>query len=144
MSAYWFLALIPFIAGLAVTGQQGMTAVTEHVLRRTARCKEGVVTGHLASREATYAALHPVVRWTGDDGKEYERAVPDTVSAHALPEGSRVRLLCTPGAPDSVALDTPDRYRSAVLGVWAGVLLWAGSLTAVLIRIATLLPDGYF
>ncbi|WP_406169577.1 DUF3592 domain-containing protein [Streptomyces sp. NBC_00996] len=143
MSAYWLLTLIPFLAGLAVTGQQGMVALTEHVLRRTARRVEGTVTGHIASREATYAILHPVVRWTGDDGQEHERAVPDTIGAHALPEGSRVRLLCTPGAPDSVTLDAPDRYRSAVIGAWLGVLLSAGTLTAVLIRIATLLPAPY-
>jgi hypothetical protein len=143
MSAYWFLALIPFLGGLAVTGHQARTAITEHLLRRMARRVDGIVTGHIASREGTYAALHPVVRWTDEDGGEYERAVPDAVGAHALPEGSRVHLLCTPGAPDTVALDSPERYRTAVFGVWLGVLLWAGALTAVLIRMATLLPPRY-
>ncbi|MCF3135140.1 DUF3592 domain-containing protein [Streptomyces olivochromogenes] len=143
MSAYWLLALVPFIAGLAVTGHQARLAITEHLLRRTGRRVEGTVTGHIASREGTYAALHPVIRWVGEDGGEYERAVPDTIGAHALPEGSRVHLLCTPGSPDTVALDNLARYRSAVLGMWLGVLLWAGALTAVLIRIATLLPEPY-
>lgn len=143
MSSYWFLTVIPFLAGLALTGQQGMTAITEHVLRRTARRMEGTVTGHVATREASYATLHAVVRWTGEDGVEYERAVPGMVNARTLSEGSRVHLLCTPGSPDSVILDSPERYRTAIFGVWLGVLLWAGSLGAVLVRIATLLPEYY-
>ncbi|MGI5197753.1 DUF3592 domain-containing protein [Streptomyces sp. CA-288835] len=142
MSAYWLLALIPFLTGLSVSAQQGMLAITERLLRRTARRVEGTVTGHVASREATYATLHPVVRWTDADGVEYERAVPDTVSAHRIQEGTRVRLLVMPGAPDTVGLDSPDRYRSAMFGVWLGAVLWAGTLTAVLIRIATLLPSS--
>ncbi|GGK48000.1 DUF3592 domain-containing protein [Streptomyces flaveus] len=144
MSAYWLLALIPFLAGLALSVQQGMLAVTERFLRRAARRVEGTVTGQVASREATYAALHPVVRWTDADGIEYERVVPDTVSAHRLREGLRVRLLVMPGAPDTVALDSPDRYRSAVFGMWMGVVLWGGTLTAVLVRIATLLPSSCY
>lgn len=142
MSTYWLLALIPFLGGLALSAQQGMLAVTERLLRRTARRVEGTVTGHVASREATYAALHPVVRWTDADGTEYERATPDTISAHRVQEGSRVRLLVMPGTPDTVALDSPDRYRSAVFGMWLGVVLWGGTLTAVLVRIATLLPSS--
>jgi hypothetical protein len=117
MSVYWLLALIPFLGGLALSAQQGMLAITERLLRRTARRVEGTVTGHVASREATYAALHPVVRWTDADGTEYERATPDTISAHRVQEGSRVRLLVMPGTPDTVALDSPDRYRSAVFGI---------------------------
>ncbi|MFC4470914.1 DUF3592 domain-containing protein [Streptomyces xiangluensis] len=142
MSAYWLLALIPFLGGLALSGQQGMLAVTERFLRRAARRVEGTVTGHVASREATYAAVHPVVRWTDDDGVEYERAVPDTVSAHRIQEGLRVRLLVMPGAPDTVVLDSPHRYKTAMFGVWLGVVLWVGALTAVLVRIATLLPSS--
>jgi len=144
MSSYWFLTLIPFLAGLALTGQQGMQAITEHVLRRTGRRLEGTVTGHVATREATYAMLHAVVRWTGEDGVEHERAVPGAINARALSEGSRVHVLVTPGSPDSAVLDSPERYRSAIFGVWLGVLLWAGSLAAVLVRIATLLPEHYY
>ncbi|MER5222496.1 DUF3592 domain-containing protein [Streptomyces flaveus] len=121
MSVYWLLALIPFLGGLALSAQQGMLAITERLLRRTARRVEGTVTGHVASREATYAALHPIVRWTDADGAEYERATPDTV-----------------------ALDSPDRYRSAVFGMWMGVVLWGGTLTAVLVRIVTLLPSSCY
>ncbi|WP_369236187.1 DUF3592 domain-containing protein [Streptomyces sp. R21] len=144
MSAYWFLTVIPFLAGLALTGQQGMKAITEHVLRHTAHRLEGTVTGHVASREATYATLHAVVRWTGEDGVEHERAVPGMINARTLSEGSRVRLLSTPGSAAPVVLDSPERYRTAIYGVWLGVLLWAGALAAVLVRIATLLPEHYY
>ncbi|MET7703097.1 MULTISPECIES: DUF3592 domain-containing protein [unclassified Streptomyces] len=144
MNSYWLLTLIPFLAGLALTGQQAMKAITEHVLRRTARRLEGTVTGHVATREASYATLNAVVRWTGEDGTEHERAVPGMINARSLSEGSRVHVLSTPGSPESVVLDSPERYRAAIYGVWLGVLLWAGALTAVLIRIATLLPEHYY
>ncbi|MFG3150559.1 DUF3592 domain-containing protein [Streptomyces sp. NPDC048219] len=140
MTAYWFLALIPFLAGLALTAVEARNAFTEHVLRRMGRHAEGVVSDHVASREGTYPTLHPVVRWTDGDGTEHEHALPDTTDAHRLAKGTRVHLRHLPGAPESVVLDSPERYRTAVLGMWLGVLLWAGTLTAVLIRLATLYP----
>ncbi|WP_077801034.1 DUF3592 domain-containing protein [Streptomyces sp. JHA26] len=140
MTAYWLLALIPFLCGLALTAVEAKIAITEHVVRRMGRHAEGVVSDHVASREGTYPTLHPVVRWTDGDGTEHEHALPGTTDAHRLAKGTRVHLRHLPGAPDSVVLDSPDRYRTAVLGVWLGVLLWVGTLTAVLIRVATLLP----
>ncbi|MFE9643546.1 hypothetical protein ACFYO0_05205 [Streptomyces sp. NPDC006365] len=96
----------------------------------------------MASSEATYAALHPIVRWTSEDGVEHERALPDMISAHRVPKGIRVRLLVMAGAPETAVLDAPDRYRTALVGVCLGVVLWVGTLTAVLVRIATLVPDS--
>ncbi|MYR41353.1 DUF3592 domain-containing protein [Streptomyces sp. SID5910] len=142
MTTYWLFALIPFLGGLALTAVEARTAFTEHVARSLGRRAEGVVTDHVASREGTYPTLHLVVRWTDDDGSEHEYPLPDTTDAHRIAQGTRVHLRHLPGAPESVVLDSPDRYRTAVLGMWLGVLLWAGTLTAVLIRIATLLPAG--
>ncbi|MEU3727936.1 DUF3592 domain-containing protein [Streptomyces sp. NPDC033538] len=140
MSAYWFLALIPFLGGLALTALEARNAVTEHLIRRLGRPTEGVVTDHVASREGTYAVLHPVIRWVDADGVEHEHAVPGPTDAHRLAKGTRVRVRHLPGVPESVSLDSPERYRMALLGLCLGVLLWVGTLTAVLIRIATLLP----
>ncbi|MEU3659659.1 DUF3592 domain-containing protein [Streptomyces sp. NPDC032940] len=142
MTAYWFLALIPFLAGLALTAVEARIAFTEHVTRSLGRRTQGVVTDHVASREGSYPTLHLVVRWTDDHGTEHEYPLPHTADAHRITEGTRVHLRHLPGAPESVVLDAPDRYRTAVLGMCLGVLLWAGTLTAVLVRIATLLPPG--
>ncbi|AQS69404.1 DUF3592 domain-containing protein [Streptomyces pactum] len=139
MSVYWLLALLPFLGGLALTALEARNAVTEHLIRRLGRVAEGVVTDHTASREGTYAALHPVVRWTDAEGAEHEYAIPGTTGAHRLAEGTRVRVRHLPGAPESVSLDSPERYRTALLGLCLGVLLWVGTLTAVLFRMATLL-----
>ncbi|NNN38088.1 DUF3592 domain-containing protein [Streptomyces sp. S3(2020)] len=141
MSKYWLLTLIPFLGGLVLTAYEARVALTEHVLRRMGRRAEAVVTGHTASREGTYPALHPVVRWTDEHGEEQEHAVAAAgPGAHRLSEGAVVRVIHTPGVPGTAVLDTPERYKTAVFGMWLGVLLWAGALTAVLIRIATLLP----
>ena len=141
MSKYWLLTLIPFLCGLALTAYEARVALTEHVLRRMGRRAEAVVTGHTTSREGTYPSLHPVVRWTDEHGEEQEHAVVAAgPGAHRLSEGAVVRIIHTPGAPGTAALDTPERYRTAVFGMWLGVLLWVGALAAVLIRIATLLP----
>lgn len=145
MSKYWLLALIPFLGGLVLTAYEARIALTEHVLRRMGRRAEAVVTGHTASREGTYPSLHPVVRWTDEQGEEQEHAIAAAgPGAHRLSEGAVVRIIHTPGVPGTAALDTPERYKTAVFGMWLGVLLWVGALAAVLIRIATLLPEGTY
>jgi hypothetical protein len=145
MSKYWFLALIPFVGGLVLTAYEARIALTEHVLRRMGRRAEAVVTGHTASREGTYPSLHPVVRWTDEQGEERGEEQEHAIAAAGpgaprLSKGAVVRIIHTPGVPGTAALDTPERYKTAVFGMWLGVLLWVGTLTAVLIRIATLLP----
>jgi hypothetical protein len=145
MSKYWLLALIPFVGGLVLTAYEARVALTEHVLRRMGRRTQAVVTGHTASRESSYPSVHPVVRWTDERGEEQEHAVvADTQSAHRILKDAVVRVVYIPGAPDSVALDSPERYKTAVFGMWVGVLLWVGALTAVLVRIATLLPGDRY
>jgi hypothetical protein len=139
MSNLWFLAAIPFLGGLALMVHQAEVAITETVLRRLGRRTEGVVTGHLTSRSGTDPYRHPTVRWSDEKGTEHEHAV--SAGSRRFAEGNVVGVIHNPGAPDTVALDTPERYKTAVFGLWLGVLLWAGALTAVLIRIATLLPE---
>ncbi|MFC8344437.1 DUF3592 domain-containing protein [Streptomyces sp. NPDC057280] len=139
MSNLWFLAAIPFLGGLALMARQAEVAITETVLRRLGRRTEGVVTGHLTSRSGADPYRHPTVRWTDEKGTEHEHAV--AAGSRRFAEGNVVGVIHNPGAPDTVALDTSERYKTAVFGLWLGVLLWAGALTAVLIRIATLLPE---
>ncbi|MFI9832023.1 DUF3592 domain-containing protein [Streptomyces sp. NPDC051913] len=139
MSKLWFLAAIPFLGGLALMVYQAEIAITEIVLRRMGRRAEAVVKGHLTTRSGTDPYRHPIVRWTDETGMEREHAV--SAGSRRFAEGNVVGVIHNPGAPDTVALDTPERYKTAMFGLWLGVLLWAGALTAVLIRIATLLPE---
>ncbi|MEV1020791.1 DUF3592 domain-containing protein [Streptomyces sp. NPDC050264] len=89
---------------------------------------EATVTGHVASREATYAALRPSVPWTAADGP-----------ARALPEGARVRVRFDPAHPGPTALDTDARHRKAVTGVVVGMTPWAGTLVVAVWRLAYVL-----
>ncbi|NEB74383.1 DUF3592 domain-containing protein [Streptomyces sp. SID14478] len=142
MSALWLLALIPFVAGLALTVSCAVQLLTEILRRTTGTVLEATVTGHVASREATYATLHPVVSWTAADGTEHERALPDDAApARALPEGARVRIRFDPAHPELAALDSDARYRQAIAGVSVGITLWAGALAVVIWRLAYLLND---
>ncbi|MGY0024282.1 DUF3592 domain-containing protein [Streptomyces sp. cg35] len=141
MSALWLLALIPFVAGLAVTAGSAVQLVTEILRRSTGTVVEATVTGHVASREATYATLHPVVSWTAADGTPHEQALPDDAPARALPEGARVRIRFDPAHPELAALDTDARHRQAVVGVCAGMTLWAGTLVVVIWRLAYVLNE---
>ncbi|MEB3962572.1 DUF3592 domain-containing protein [Streptomyces kunmingensis] len=139
MSPAWLLALIPFLAGLAVTATYAVQLVTEILRRTTGNVIEATVTGHVASREATYATLHPVVSWTAPDGTAHERALPDDAPARALPEGARVRVRFDPAHPELAALDSDARHRQAVTGVCVGITLWAGTLIVVIWRLAYVL-----
>ncbi|MFJ8827303.1 DUF3592 domain-containing protein [Streptomyces sp. NPDC102467] len=139
MSAAWLLALIPFLAGLALTATYAVQLVTEILRRATGTVVEATVTGHVASREATYATLHPIVSWTAADGTPHERALPDDAPARALPEGARVRIRFDPAHPELAALDTGTRHRQAVTGVVVGMTLWAGTLVVVVWRLAYVL-----
>ncbi|MYW66043.1 DUF3592 domain-containing protein [Streptomyces sp. SID8379] len=141
MSPLWLLALIPFLAGLALTAAFAVQVVTEALRRSTGTVIQATVTGHVASREATYAALHPVVSWTDADGTAHERALPDDATARTLPEGAPVRVRFDPARPDLASLDTDAHYRQAVTGVCLGMTLWVGTLIVVIWRIAYVLND---
>ncbi|MFI7338416.1 DUF3592 domain-containing protein [Streptomyces sp. NPDC050085] len=142
MSTAWLLALIPFAGGLALTATSIVQLVTETLRRSTGTVVEATVTGHVASREATYATLHPVVTWTTPDGTTRELPLPDATGAHALPEGSRVRVRFDPAHPDLAALDTDARHRSCVRGLYLGIALWAGTLAVVVWRLAYVVHQG--
>ncbi|MFI6090829.1 DUF3592 domain-containing protein [Streptomyces sp. NPDC051218] len=144
MSTPWLLALVPFVAGLALMATYITQLVTETLRRATGTVVEATVTGHTASREATYATLHPVVAWTAPDGTTHERALPDGTGAHALPEGSRVRIRFDPAHPELAALDTDTRYRRCVRGLYGSIALWAGTLLVVIWRLAYVVShDGW-
>ncbi|MEU6844767.1 DUF3592 domain-containing protein [Streptomyces sp. NPDC046716] len=136
MTTIWLLALLPFSAGLALTVTSGVQLVTETLRRTTGTVVDATVTGHTASREATYATLHPVVSWTAADGTAHEAALPDASGAHAIPEGARVRVRFDPSHPELAALETDSRYRSCVRGLYLGTFLWAGTLIVVVWRLA--------
>ncbi|MFF1730867.1 DUF3592 domain-containing protein [Streptomyces sp. NPDC058247] len=142
MGPLWLLALIPFISGLVLATSQGLQLVTETLRRATGTVVEATVTGHVASNEASYAVLHPVVSWTAADGTAHERALPDEVGAHALREGSRVRVRFDPAHPELAALDSDSRYRSYLAWMWAGMVLWAGTLAVVVGRMAYVLNES--
>ncbi|MEU6660949.1 DUF3592 domain-containing protein [Streptomyces sp. NPDC046821] len=139
MGPLWLLALIPFAAGLVLATTQGLQLVTETLRRSTGTVVDATVTGHVASDEATYPVLHPVVGWTAADGTAHAQVLPDEVGPHALREGSRVRVRFDPARPALAALDTDSRYRSCVAWLWAGMALWAGTLAVVIGRIAYVL-----
>ncbi|MGW4385699.1 DUF3592 domain-containing protein [Streptomyces sp. NPDC004685] len=142
MGPLWLLALIPFISGLVLAVSQVLQLVTEVLRRSTGTVVDATVTGHVASNEASYAALHPVVSWTAADGTAHEQALPDEVGPHALPEGRRVRVRFDPSHPGLAALDTDGRYRSCVAWLWAGTMLWAGTLAVVVWRMAYVLNES--
>ncbi|MBO1337687.1 DUF3592 domain-containing protein [Streptomyces sp. VRA16 Mangrove soil] len=141
MISLWLLALIPFLTGLALTASYTTQLVTEVLRRTTGTVLEATVTGHTASREATYAMLHPVVAWTAPDGTAHERALPDDIPARALPEGTRVRIRFDPAHPELAALDTDARHRQCVTGMALGTALWAGTLIVVVWRLAYLITQ---
>ncbi|MFF2508325.1 DUF3592 domain-containing protein [Streptomyces sp. NPDC058067] len=134
MSPLWLLALIPFVAGLVLATTQGLQLVTETLRRSTGTVVDATVTGHVASNEATYPVLHPVVGWTAADGTAREQALPDEAGPHVLPEGRRVRVRFDPAHPELAALDGDGRYRSCVAWLWTGMALWAGTLAVVIWR----------
>ncbi|WP_420033850.1 DUF3592 domain-containing protein [Streptomyces sp. cg28] len=136
MTTIWLLALLPFVTGLALSMVSVVQLVTETLRRTTGTVVEATVTGHTASREATYATLHPVVSWTAPDGTAHELALPDTTGAHAVPEGARVRVRFDPSHPELAALETDSRYRGLVRALYLGTLLWAGTLIVVVWRLA--------
>ncbi|MET7512833.1 DUF3592 domain-containing protein [Streptomyces sp. NPDC005480] len=142
MGSLWLLALIPFTAGLVLSVSQVLQLVTETLRRSTGTVVDATVTGHVASNEASYAALHPVVSWTAADGTAHEQALPDEVGPHALPEGRRVRIRVDPAHPALAALDTDGRYRSCVAWLWTGTVLWAGTLAVVVGRMAYVLNES--
>ncbi|MFD5117719.1 DUF3592 domain-containing protein [Streptomyces sp. NPDC058385] len=146
MGPLWLLALILFISGLVLAVSQVLQLVTEVLRRSTGTVVDATVTGHVASNEASnaasYAALHPVVSWTAADGTAHEQALPDEVGPHALPEGRRVRVRFDPSHPGLAALDTDGRYRSCVAWLWAGTVLWAGTLAVVVWRMAYVLNES--
>lgn len=142
MSNLWFLAAIPFLGGLVLMVYQAEIAVTEIVLRRLGRRTEAVVTGHLTTQSGTDPYRHPIVRWTDESGEQREHAV--SAGSHRFAEGNVVGVIHNPGAPDTVALDTRERYKTAMFGLWLGVALWAGSLAAVLLKIVSLLPESRY
>ncbi|MFE6890300.1 DUF3592 domain-containing protein [Streptomyces sp. NPDC057694] len=141
MTTLWLLALLPFLTGIALTAGSVVRLAKETLRRTTGTVAEATVTGHTASREATYATLHPVVSWTADDGTAREVALPDASGAHALPEGARVRVRFDPSRPELAALETDTWYRSCVRGMYLGTFLWAGTLIVVVCRLAYVVND---
>lgn len=138
MSPFWFLALVPFLAGLAICATQGTNFILGELVRSTGRTALGTVTGHISTREASYATPHPVVRWTTDDGTEVEHPLPDSSgSPHQLPEGSRVRVLYTPHNPQHAQIDSPAARSLTLFTLAFGTVLWLGSLVAVFVRIGS-------
>ncbi|NUK24092.1 DUF3592 domain-containing protein [Streptomyces lunaelactis] len=138
MSPFWLLTLVPFLAGVAICAVQGTNYILAELVRSTGRSALGTVTGHIATREASYSTAHPVVRWTTDEGTEVEHPLIDNSGApHRLPEGSQVRVLYTPGNPQHAQLDSPAARSNALFALALGTALWLGSLVAVLVRIGS-------
>ncbi|MFC4609458.1 DUF3592 domain-containing protein [Streptomyces maoxianensis] len=138
MSPFWFLTLVPFLTGLAICAVQGTNYILAELVRSTGRSAVGTVTGHIATREASYSTAHPIVRWTTDEGTEVEHPLIDNSgNPHRLPEGSRVRVLYTPHNPQHAQVDSPAARSNALLMLALGTTLWVGSLVAVLVRIGS-------